>query len=88
MVGASFSLLWLVGVMRFGLIAGMSMWFADRVFRALSMLAPAAWYSVRLYFFLAAVLALSFYAFANALGKQPLLPMELVGESPESENKV
>jgi serine/threonine-protein kinase len=88
MVGASFSLLWLVGVMRFGLIAGMSMWFADRVFRALSMLAPAAWYSVRLYFFVAAVLALSFYAFANALGKQPLLPMELVGESSESENKV
>lgn len=87
-VAAAFSALWLVGVMRFGLIAGMSMWFADRVFRALSMLAPAAWYSGRLYFFLGAVLALAFYAFANALGKQPLVPTELLGESYKGENRV
>ena len=77
-VAIFFSALWLVGVMRFGLIAGMSMWFADRVFRAWSMLAPAEWYGMRLYFLIAAVLALSVYAFMTSLGKEPLLPPELV----------
>ena len=47
-VATAFGLLWLFGVNRFGLIAGMSLWFADRVFRAWSMLAPAPWYSGRI----------------------------------------
>jgi serine/threonine-protein kinase len=78
-VAVFFSTLWLVGVMRFGLIAGMTMWFADRVFRAWSMLAPGDWYSTRLYFFLGAVVALSVYAFTTSLGRQPMVPPELLG---------
>ena len=87
-VAVVFSTLWLVGVMRFGLIAGMSMWFADRVFRAWSMLAPAEWYSTRLYFMLSAVIALSVFAFVTSLGRQPLVPPELLGGPRTSADRV
>ncbi len=77
-VATAFGLLWLFGVNRFGLIAGMSLWFADRVFRAWSMLAPAPWYSGRMYLLMAAVVILSIYAFLRSLGDRPLLPADLL----------
>jgi hypothetical protein len=56
----------------------MSLWFADRVFRAWSMLAPAPWYSGRMYLLMAAVVILSVYAFLRSLGDRPLLPADLL----------
>jgi hypothetical protein len=69
-VSIAFTVLWLVAVTRFGLIAGMSMWFADRVFRAWSMLAPDGWYAGRMYALLGAVLLLSAYAFFISLDRR------------------
>jgi hypothetical protein len=80
-VATAFGLLWLFGVNRFGLIAGMSLWFADRVFRAWSMLAPAPWYSGRMYLLMAAVVILSIYSFLRSLGDRPLLPADLLSGS-------
>jgi hypothetical protein len=79
-IATAFCVLWLLGVTRFGLIAGMSLWFADRIFRAWSMLAPASWYSGRMYLLLAAVLILSLYAFVRSIGDRPLVPAEFLAE--------
>ena len=87
-VAVVFSVLWLIAVMRFGLVAGMSMWFADRVFRAWSILAPApgGWYSGRMYLLLASVLGLAIYAFITSLGGRPLVPAELLGDTGDRKN--
>jgi hypothetical protein len=69
-----FAALWLLGVTRIGLIAGMSMWFADRVFRAEIMLAPEGWCAGRLGLLLAAVAALAIYGAIASLGSQQILP--------------
>lgn len=79
LIGTLFSVLWLVAVTRFGLICGMSLWFADRVFRAITMLAPDAWYAGRMYLLLAAVLALTVYSFKTSLGNQPLVSEKILG---------
>jgi serine/threonine-protein kinase len=86
LVATAFVLLWLLGVTRFGLIAGMSLWFADRIFRAWSMLAPAPWYQGRMYLLLSAVLILSAYSFVRSLGNRPLVPVDLFVESNGREN--
>jgi serine/threonine-protein kinase len=73
-----FGVLWLVSVTRFGLVAGMAMWFADRVFRAEIMLWPQSWYAGRMYLLLATVAALSVYAFKMSLGDRPALSLKLM----------
>jgi serine/threonine-protein kinase len=73
-----FGVLWLVSVMRFGLTAGMAMWFADRIFRAEIMLDPHNWYAERMILLLAALAALSIIAFKMSLGSQPALRLKLL----------
>jgi serine/threonine-protein kinase len=79
LIGTLFSVLWLVAITRLGLTCSMSLWFGDRVFRALTMLAPNAWYAGRLYLLLAAVLALAVYSFKTSLGNQPIVSSEILG---------
>jgi hypothetical protein len=85
-VAIAFSVLWLVAVTRFGLIAGMSMWFVDRVFRTWSMLGPDSWYGGRMYLLLAAVLLLSIYAFITSLGGRSIVPVDLLGDRDNTEH--
>ena len=73
LIGSLFCLLWLLAVTRFGLIAGMSMWFADRIFRVEIMFAPEAWYATQVYLLMGAMGILALYAFITSLGNQPIL---------------
>ena len=73
-----FGLLWLLAVMRFGLIAGMAMWFADRIFRVEIMLAPQGWYAGRMYLLIGAAAALSIYAFRTSLGNHPIFSLKVM----------
>jgi hypothetical protein len=71
-------MLWLVAVMRFGLIAGMAMWFADRIFRGEGMLAPQGWYAGQMYLMVGAAAVLAIYAFTRSLGNHPILSFKLM----------
>jgi Protein kinase domain len=73
-----FGALWLVSVTRFGLIAGMAMWFADRIFRAEIMLSPQSWYAGRMYLLLGIIAALAVHAFKMSLGNRPALSLRLM----------
>jgi hypothetical protein len=64
-----FAVLWLLGVLQFGLVTGMAMWFADRVFRAEIMIPPNDWYGERIYLLLGSVALLSVFAFATSVRK-------------------
>ena len=77
-ISSVFAGLWLVGVMRYGLTAGIAMWFADRVFRAAIMIAPQGWYAGRIYLVLGALAALSIYAFRKSVGKRSPLSVQLM----------
>jgi serine/threonine-protein kinase len=79
LIGTLFGVLWLVAVTRFGLICSMSLWFADRVFRAITMLKPDAWYAGRFYLLLGAVLLLAVYSFKISLGNQPIVSPKILG---------
>jgi serine/threonine-protein kinase len=68
-VATLFGVLWLLVVLQFGLVAGMAMWFADRLFRAEIMIAPNAWYSEQMYLLLGSVAVLAVYAFATSVRK-------------------
>jgi hypothetical protein len=78
LVVSLFGVLWLVAVRRFGLIAGMAMWFADRIFRAEIMLAPQGWYAAQMYLLIGTVAALGIYAFTRSVGNHPILPFKLM----------
>jgi serine/threonine-protein kinase len=73
-----FGALWLVSVTRFGLIAGMAMWFADRIFRAEIMLSPQSWYAGKMYLLLGIIAALAVYAFKMSLGNRPAVSLRLM----------
>src|SRR5688572_653516 len=73
-----FAVLWLVAVLRFGLMAGMAMWFADRIFRAEGMLTPDGWYAGQFYVLVGSVAVLAIYAFKNSLGNNPILSFKLI----------
>ena len=72
-VATVFGVLWLLGVLQFGLVTGVAMWFADRVFRAAIMIAPNAWYVEQMYLLLGSVAVLSVYAFATSVRKHESL---------------
>ena len=77
---SAFGALWLVAVLRFGVTAGMAMWFADRIFRAEIMLPPQGWHAGRYYVLVGAVVAFALYAFSQSLGKQSLFSFKLMDE--------
>jgi len=68
-----FAVLWLLGVLQFGLVTGMAMWFADRVFRAEIMIAPNAWYADQMYILFGSVALLSVYAFVTSVRKHKVV---------------
>jgi serine/threonine-protein kinase len=76
----AFGALFLVAVLRFGVIAGMAMWFADRIFRAEIMLPPQGWHAARYYVLVGAALAVALYAFIRSLGKHALFSFNLMDE--------
>jgi hypothetical protein len=73
-----FGVLWLVSVMRFGLVAGMAMWFADRIFRAEIMLDPHGWFGAQMILLVITVAALSIIAFKVSIENQPALRIKLL----------
>jgi serine/threonine-protein kinase len=77
-VVVAFGALWLLAVMRFGLTAGIAMWFADRILRIESMLAPQGWLAGSYYLLLGAVTALALYAFVKSLGNHPVFALTLM----------
>jgi hypothetical protein len=64
--------------MRFGLVAGMALWFADRIFRAEIMLDPHSWFVGRMALLVASVAALSLFAFKMSLGNEPALRFKVL----------
>ena len=77
-VSSAFAALWLVGVMQYGLPAGISIWFADRIFIAGIMLAPQGWYAGRMYLLLGVLAGVAIYAFRTSVGKQSLFSFDLM----------
>jgi serine/threonine-protein kinase len=77
-VVVAFGALWLVAVMRFGMTAGIAMWFADRILRIENLLPPQGWLAGSYYFFLGAVIALAIFAFVKSLGKHPIFELTLM----------
>jgi hypothetical protein len=73
LIGSVFCLLWLLAVTRFGLVAGMSMWFADRIFRAEIMFVPEAWYAAQIFLLIGAMAALAVYAFTISIGNRAIV---------------
>jgi hypothetical protein len=73
-----FGVLWLVSVIRFGLVAGMAMWFADRIFRAEIMLDPHSWYASQITLLVVTIAALSIIAFKISLESQLALRIKLL----------
>ena len=69
LVVIAFGGLWLLAVMKFGLTAGIAMWFADRILRIENMLPPKGWLAGNYYLLLVAVTALALYAFVKSMGK-------------------
>jgi NhaP-type Na+/H+ and K+/H+ antiporter len=80
LIGSLFCSLWLLAVTRFGLVAGMSMWFADRIFRAEIMVNPVGWHAGRMYLLLGAVGVLAVYAFVISVGNRPILSTKLLDQ--------
>jgi len=76
----AFAALWVVAMLRFGVTAGMAMWFADRIFRAEIMLPPQGWHASRYYVLVGAVAAVAMYSFARSLGKHSLFSFKLMDE--------
>jgi hypothetical protein len=80
LIGTLFCSLWLLAVTRFGLVGGMSMWFADRIFRAEIMVNPSGWHAERMYLLLGAVGVLAVYAFVISVGNRPILSTKLLDQ--------
>jgi hypothetical protein len=77
---SAFGAFWFVAMLRFGVTAGMAMWFADRIFRAEMMLPPQGWHTVGYYLLAGAVAAVALYAFARSLGNHPAFSFKLMDE--------
>lgn len=73
LIGSVFCLLWLLAVTRFGLVAGMSMWFADRIFRAEIMFVPEAWYAAQIFLLIGAMMGLAVYAFTISIRNRAIV---------------
>jgi serine/threonine-protein kinase len=80
LIVSAFGALWFVAMLRFGVTAGMAMWFADRIFRAEIMLPPQGWHAGRYYVLVGAVAVLALYAFARSLGKHSFVSFKLMDE--------
>jgi serine/threonine-protein kinase len=80
MIGSLFCSLWLLAVTRFGLVSGMSMWFADRIFRAAIMVNPSGWHAERMYLLFIAVGMLAVYAFIISVGNRPIVSTKLLDQ--------
>ena len=78
---SAFAVLWVVAMLRFGVTAGMAMWFADRIFRAEIMLPPQGWHASRYYVLVGAVAAVALYSFARSRGKHSLVSFKLMDEN-------
>jgi len=79
-VVSAFAALWVVAMLRFGVTAGMAMWFADRIFRAEIMLPPQGWHASRYYVLVGAVAVVALFSFARSLGKHSLVSFKLIDE--------